>query len=139
VRATSTGKPWADRLFDLRVEDSPQPLKELRRLVRLRRAYLREDAGDEFIAAHLPDSALVAYADAARLAPDVVELRFWAAVSMYSSGREAEAREVFRAVFAAEPRWVDLVPRLARVGLFPDDPKKVEDVVRLRPRSSRAR
>jgi uncharacterized Ntn-hydrolase superfamily protein len=139
VRAASTGKPWADRLFDLRVEDHPQPLQELRRLVRLRRAYLREDAGDEFIAAHMPDSALAAYADAARLAPDVVELRFWAAVSMYTSGREAEARKVFRAVFAAEPRWVDLVPRLARVGMFPDDPKKIDDVVRLRPRASRAR
>ncbi len=139
VRARSTGKPWEDRLFDLRVEDHPYPLKELRRLVQLRRAYLREDAGDNFIAANLPDSALRAYADAARLAPDVVELRFWAAVSMYGAGREAEARPAFRAVFAAEPRWAELVPRLARVGLFPADPKKVDDVVRLCPRPARGR
>jgi uncharacterized Ntn-hydrolase superfamily protein len=139
VRATSTGRPWADRVFDLRVEDHTQPLQELRRLVRLRRAYLREDAGDEFIVAHLPDSALAAYAEAARLAPDVVELRFWAAVSMYTTGREAEARDVFREVFAVEPRWADLVPRLARVGMFPDDPKKIDDVVRLRPPAPRAR
>ncbi len=105
----------------------------------LRRAYLREDAGDNFIAANQPDSALAAYAEAARLAPDVVELRFWAAVSMYTTGHEAEARETFRGVFAAEPRWADLVPRLARVGMFPDDPAKIDDVVRLRPRSARVR
>ncbi len=134
VRAQASGKPWEDRLFDLRVEDHPYPLKELRRLVGLRRAYLREDAGDNFIAAHQPDSALRAYADAARLAPDVVELRFWAAISMYTNGRKDEARATFRAVFAAEPRWVELVPRLARVGLFPDDPQQIDDVVRLRPR-----
>ncbi|MDP2955636.1 MAG: hypothetical protein Q8N53_04385, partial [Longimicrobiales bacterium] len=40
--ATSTGKPWVDRKFDLRVEDHPTPVPELRRLVRLQRAYNTE-------------------------------------------------------------------------------------------------
>src|SRR5438128_9601738 len=35
----STGRPWVDRLFDLRVDDHPEPLKELRRLLTLQRAY----------------------------------------------------------------------------------------------------
>ena len=39
VAGTSTGKPWNDRTMDLRVEDSPDPLKELRRLVNIHRAY----------------------------------------------------------------------------------------------------
>ena len=40
VKAKGTGKPWsgADRIFDLRIEDHPEPLKELRRLVRFQRA-----------------------------------------------------------------------------------------------------
>src|SRR5215204_5093424 len=46
VRAESTGKPWADRLFDLRVDDHPEPMRELRRLVRLQRAYNHMNAGD---------------------------------------------------------------------------------------------
>jgi uncharacterized Ntn-hydrolase superfamily protein len=46
VKAESTGKPWADRVFDLRVDDSAEPLKELRRLVRLQRAYNHMNAGD---------------------------------------------------------------------------------------------
>ena len=28
VAAKSTGKPWVDRVFDLRVDDSPEPLQE---------------------------------------------------------------------------------------------------------------
>jgi uncharacterized Ntn-hydrolase superfamily protein len=133
VRATGTGRPWEDRVFDLRVEDHPEPLEELRRLVRLRRAYTHEDAGDAFVAAGQSDSALRAYAEAARLAPEVVELRFWAAVSMYTTGREAEALREFRQVFARERRWADLVPRLARVGLFPNDPRKIDEVLRQAP------
>jgi uncharacterized Ntn-hydrolase superfamily protein len=128
VRAQSTGKPWADRIIDLRIEDHPAPLVELRRLVRLKRAYNLEDQGDNFIADKKPDQALQAYEQAAKLAPEIVELQFWAAVSMYTNGREEEARKLFRAVFAKESRWIDLVPRLARVGLFPDDAAKIADV-----------
>jgi len=128
VKAKSTGKPWADRVMDLRVEDHPDPLAELRRLVRLRRAYEREDAGDNFIAAKKPAEAMTAYAEAARIAPEVVELQFWAAVSMYTNGSEREALDLFEKVFASERRWVDLVPRLARVGLFPNDTKKIAEV-----------
>ena len=29
VSGTPTGRPWTDRTFDLRVEDSPDPLREL--------------------------------------------------------------------------------------------------------------
>jgi uncharacterized Ntn-hydrolase superfamily protein len=135
VKAQSTGKPWADRVMDLRVEDSDEPLKELRRLVKLRRAYTLEDDGDNFIAAKKPDEALKAYEAAMKLAPEVTELRFWAAVSMYTNGREAEALKLFREVFSHERQWVELVPRLAKVGLFPNDPKKIEQVQHQRPRS----
>ncbi len=128
VKAESSGKPWADRIMDLRVEDSPEPIRELRRLVRLRRAYNFEDAGDNAISAKHPDEALKMYEQAAQLAPDVVELQFWAAVSMYTNGREAESLTLFHRVFAREARWVQLVPRLAEVGLFPNDKKKIAQV-----------
>jgi uncharacterized Ntn-hydrolase superfamily protein len=128
VKAQSTGKPWNDTVMNLRVEDNPQPLKELRRLIKLRRAYDYEDQGDNFISAKQPDQAMKAYEQAAKLAPEVVELRFWAATSMYTNGREDEALKEFKEVFAQEPQWLDLIPRLAQVGLFPNDPKKIEQV-----------
>jgi len=135
VKAQSTGKPWDDRVMDLRVEDSPQPLKELRRLIKLRRAYDLEDQGDNFISEKKPEEALKAYEEAAKLAPDVVELKFWAAVSMYTNGREADALKEFREVFSREPQWADLIPRLAEVGMFPNDKKKIDEVQRQRPHS----
>jgi uncharacterized Ntn-hydrolase superfamily protein len=135
VRATSTGKPWMDRIFDLRVEDAEEPLKELRRLMRLRRAYNFEDQGDNFIAEGKPVEALAAYESAAKLAPEVLELQFWAAVSMYTNDRKPDALKLFRRVFSQERQWADLVPRLAKAGLFPDDPKQIDEVLRQRPRS----
>jgi len=128
VRPKSSGKPWADRVMDLRVEDSPEPIRELRRLVRLRRAYDFEDAGDNAISAKNPEEALRMYEKAMQMAPDVVELQFWAAVSMYTNGRGKEALTLFHQVFAREARWVPLVPRLAKAGLFPNDPAKIREV-----------
>jgi uncharacterized Ntn-hydrolase superfamily protein len=139
VRAQSSGKPWADRIVDLRVEDHDKPLEELRRLIRLRRAYNLEDAGDNAIAEKRPEEALKHYEEAAKLAPEVVELQFWAAVSMYTNDRKSEALKLFRTVFSREKQWVDLVPRLAKVGLFPDDPASIEEVQKQRPRSRLSR
>jgi len=68
------------------------------------------------------------YEKAMQTAPDVVELQFWAAVSMYTNQREKEALVLFHRVFARESRWVPLVPRLAKAGLFPNDAKKIAEV-----------
>ena len=139
VRAQPTGKPWADRIIDLRVEDHDKPLEELRRLIRLRRAYNAVDAGDAAIAEKRPEDALKHYEEAAKLAPEVVELQFWAAVSMYTNGRKNEALKLFRTVFSREKQWVDLIPRLAKVGMFPNDPASIEEVQKQRPRTRLSR
>ena len=135
VKAKSSGKPWNDYLINLRVEDSPKPLEELRRLIRLRRAYNAEDRGDNLTVEKKFPEAAAAYAEAMSLAPDVVELQFWAALTMYTNGQTKEGLALFKKVFSRESRWVDLIPRLAKVGLFPDDPKKIEEVQSQRSRS----
>ena len=137
VKAKSSGKPWADRVIDLRVEDDRDPLGELRRLIKLRRAYNHEDAGDAAISDKKPDEALKHYEQAAKLAPEVIELQFWAAVGMYTNGRVPEALQTFRHVFVRERFWMDLIPRLAKVGLFPNDPAKIAEVQRQAPRVQR--
>jgi uncharacterized Ntn-hydrolase superfamily protein len=133
VAAEPSGEPWVDRRVDLRVEDHPEPLGELRRLLRLRRAYDHADAGDEHLAAGDFEAAMTAYRLAVGLAPEVTELRFWAAVAMFTAGHEGEALEWFREVFAAEDRWLRLLPRLATVGLFPDDAAAVALVLAVTP------
>jgi uncharacterized Ntn-hydrolase superfamily protein len=93
VKAQSSGRPWvgADRRFDLRVEDHPQPLLELRRLIRLQRAYDHANHGDELVATNKVDEALLQYARAAELAPEILELPFWQAVTLVTVGREDDA------------------------------------------------
>ena len=134
VKARGTGKPWAgaDRVFDVRVEDHPQPLVELRRLVRLQRAYNHANRGDELMTEKKTDAAIEEYKAAAALAPEVLELPFWHAVTLASIGREAEAAAIFRQVFAKEPVWAELLPRLPAAGLFPNDPALIERIRRLR-------
>ncbi len=122
VKGSSTGRPWADTVFNLRVEDSPHPLKELHRLVRLQRAYNHASAGDDFMAENKVDQALKEYAEAARLAPEVLELPYWEAVTLASNGQLDKALPIFKKVFSEEPRWAELTPRLPGVGLLPKDP-----------------
>ena len=123
VKAKGSGKPWVggDRVFDLRVDDHPQPVAELKRLVRLQKAYTHANRGDELMTEKKVEEALKEYAASAQLAPEILELPFWQAVTLASIGKEAEAAPIFKAVFAKEPIWADLLERLPAAGLFPDD------------------
>jgi uncharacterized Ntn-hydrolase superfamily protein len=135
VRGRNTGRPWAgaDRLFDLRVDDHADPIRELRRLVRLQRAYTHANQGDELMAARKVAEALEEYAAAGRLAPEIVELPFWQAVTLASVGRWAEAEPIFRSVFAKEPVWAELVARLPAAGLLPNDAALIARIQALAP------
>ena len=134
VRAQSTGEPWRDRLVDLRVDDHPQPLAELRRLLTLNRAYDEMNLGDEAFAAGKVEEALGHYTRGTQLAPDIAELPFWQAVTLFAAGREEQALPIFRKVFAREERWARLVPRLPAAGLLPDDAKKIEKILSVAPK-----
>ncbi|MBP7149742.1 MAG: DUF1028 domain-containing protein [Acidobacteria bacterium] len=129
VRGKASRAPWSDRVVDLRVEDHPEPLKELRRLYELHVAYEEMNAGDEALAQDKLDQALGHYTRAAQLAPQVTELPFWQAVTLFTSGQEERALALFRDVFARDPRWLKLVPRLVPVGLLPDDEKKLQQIL----------
>jgi uncharacterized Ntn-hydrolase superfamily protein len=121
VKGTPSGQPWNDKLFDLRVEDNPDPIAELARLVQLQRAYSLMNEGDAAVAKNLWKEALEAYSKAAGLAPQIVELPFWHAVALVNGGRVAEALPIFREVFRREPKWRDAVRRLAKVRQLPSD------------------
>jgi uncharacterized Ntn-hydrolase superfamily protein len=106
------GQDW-QREVDLRVEDDPEPLAELRRLVRLRRAYrtMREPPGpsaEDLDVLHELDRRLA---------------RIYAATT---TGQLVEARELLRPLLEAEPRWADLVRTLADRELLPNADKLLE-------------
>lgn len=118
VSGRLSGRSWGGVIVDLRVEDHPGPLEELRRLLRLHEAYTHSNRGDELMAEGRVEEALGEYERAAELAPEVVELPFWQAVTLASSGRVEEALPIFERVFKAEERWVEVLRRLPRVGML---------------------
>lgn len=101
--------------------------------MRIQRAYIHANSGDELMSQKKVEAALGEYAGASKLAPEILELPFWQAVTLASTGHEAEAAVIFRAVFAKEPVWADLLGRLPAAGLFPNDPALLERIRRLRP------
>jgi uncharacterized Ntn-hydrolase superfamily protein len=121
----TTGNPsgieWKDKLFDLRIEDHPDPINEMKRLVRVARAYQHANQGDLYLEESKVDSALIEYDIAAEYYPENPELPFWTATSLASVGRLDEALPIFKEVFERAPDLRDLVPRLVPAGLLPDD------------------
>jgi hypothetical protein len=54
--------------------------------------------------------------------PDITELKFRGIAILFMAGEVPEALALLRDVFAREPHWAELIPRLAAAGLMPDDP-----------------
>jgi uncharacterized Ntn-hydrolase superfamily protein len=133
VRPTSTGRPWADTVMDLRVEDSSEPVRELRRLVGLHRAYQHMNQGDELLGAGEVERALHEYRAAAEMAPEIEELPFWHAVTLADLGRVDEALPIFRDVFSRNVDWATLLSRLPRAGLLRDDPEMIHRILEMAP------
>jgi uncharacterized Ntn-hydrolase superfamily protein len=106
------GEPWR-RVTDLRVEDHPEPLAELRRLEVLHRAYREAGQGDALAALGRHAEAAARYRAAAALAPASDELLFWAGLGQARDGDvEGGAARVAQAI-ARQPGWADLLARLA--------------------------
>ena len=142
VKAKSSGKPWQDRVFDLRVDDADYPLRELRRLVALQRAYNHMNAGDLATEHGDREGALREYGAAEKIAaatPGILpsrlnEMRYWHAVALTNMNRVADALPIFRQVFAADPNWVLMTERMPKAGQLPDDPKVMAQILAQAPK-----
>ncbi|HSP33092.1 MAG TPA: DUF1028 domain-containing protein [Thermoanaerobaculia bacterium] len=140
VKGQSSGKRWQDEIFNLRVDDNPEPLKELRRLVALQRAYNHMNAGDLATEKNDLEGALREYSTAEQIAastPGVpqsryAEMVYWHAVALVNMKRVDESLPLFAKAFALEPGWRTLTPRLPAAGLLPDDPALVQRIVNAR-------
>lgn len=121
VEGQSTGRPYADRVLELRVEDHPGPLAELRRLVGVKRSYDRMSRGDELMASGDEEAAAREYAAAQEAVPDNVEFTFWRGVTLATQGRVDEARELLARTRDATGEWDELLRRLPAAGLLPED------------------
>lgn len=121
VNGKRSDTPWAGILVDLRVEDHPEPLLELRRLLSVQRAYESMNRGDALLSEGKVEEAFEAYDRGAKLAPHLVELPFWQAVTLADTGRVEESLPIFKGVFEEDPNWALLLQRLPAAGLLKAD------------------
>ncbi len=100
VEGTARGGAWRGRVLQLAVEDHPDPVPELRRIVTLDRAYamLSDESRSD---AEEGQSEEDRYRIAREMAPDAMELVFWTALDHATNGRMDDARREMAVAFAA--------------------------------------
>jgi len=115
VSGKSTGRSWEDRVIDLRVEDGAEPLPELRRLLRIKRAVQTVAEADRLATAGDVAGAANKRRQGLALAPEMIELRFWAGITMAEAGDIDGAIPLIAEVVRKDPRWLETMRRLVAV------------------------
>jgi uncharacterized Ntn-hydrolase superfamily protein len=113
---------WGGKVMELRVEDHPDPVGELKRLLRYRRAYDWVDRGDDLIASGRQSEALRSYEKAMRLLPEMDEIKYWVGISLLPGRRRARGLALLREVFAKDKSYVRMTKEMMRVGSLPVHP-----------------
>ena len=111
VVAPPDGAPWR-RTVDLRVDDDPEPLAQMDRLLDLSDAYALASEGDQLVGAGRHDEAGEKYRLASELAPGNHELLFWAGMAAAQAGDLPTALDRVRAAIALQPRWRGMLAQL---------------------------
>jgi len=129
VRSTPTGNIWEDRLIDLRVEDNPNPIIELKRLLKVHRAYDHMNAGDLAVEKNDMKLAMDEYNTAMKMFPENLEMKFWTAVSLANTGEVEKSLPMFKEIFEKDNNWKELTKRLIPVGLLTVDEKILKEII----------
>ena len=133
VTGNPTGIVWKDILMDIRIDDHKEPLKELKRLIRINRAYKHANKGDHYLELEQIDDAMTEYKKASYYYPENPELPYWSAVTLAGIGDLDKALPIFEDVFQKEPNLKTLTPRLVNSGILPNDNDLIEAIMNVGP------
>jgi len=115
VSGTPAKEPWNDKLVDLRVDDSDNPIPELDRLLKLQRAYEHMNNGDLQVEKHNMPKAMAEYSAAERMFPANLEMQYWHAITLANNGHVKEAAAMLKKIYAKDANWRKLTRRLPKV------------------------
>lgn len=118
VRGDATGNLWEDRLIDLRVEDHPEPVDEIKRLLKVYRAYEHMNKGDLAVEKNNMKLAMDEYNAAMKMFPENLEMKYWTAVTLANTGEVEKSLRMFKEIFGSDINWKELTKRLPLVGLL---------------------
>ena len=121
VSGDPTGVVWKDTKLSLRIEDHSTPLIELKRLIRIHRAYQHANMGDHYMETEEIEKALLEYKKAEEYYPENAELPYWSAIALVNGNRLDDALPIFKSVFQRNPNLKEMTPRLIKSGLLKDD------------------
>jgi uncharacterized Ntn-hydrolase superfamily protein len=130
VKVKGDSMPWQSKVVDIRVEDNPQPLVELRRLLRIHQAFVHANNGDVMMEKGDVKKALEEYKRSAELSPENPELRFWQAVTMLNHGEIREGKLLLKSVFKANRDMKTLLKSLPPVGLLKVDKETLRELLK---------
>ena len=131
VKAKSSGNAWEDKVVDLRVEDSENPLKEMRRLLTIHKAYEYMNQGDLAVETGNNVLAKEHYMNAQKLNPDNLEMKYWYAVTLANNGDLVEAKSIFKEIFKQNSNWRTLTPRLVKAKLLVVSDSELQKILKL--------
>lgn len=118
VPGKSMGKPWDERTVDIRVDDHPAPIKELRRIYTVHVAYQHMNSGDLAVEKNDMAGAMKEYTAAMHMFPENLEMQYWTAITLANNKQVDKALPLLRKVFARDPNWKELTRRLPKVNLL---------------------
>jgi len=129
VGGQKTERPWEHVFINIHVDDHPEPLVELQRLLKIQRAYHLMNEGDAFLGKKDYEKAMQKYQSAEELAPNMEEIPFWVAVTLADSGNLDKALPLFRKAFAINPDWAEMVQRLPKAGFLKEDAEMMKKIM----------
>ena len=129
VRGDATGNLWEDRLIDLRVEDNPNPVDEIKRLLKVYRAYEHMNKGDLAVEKNDMNLAMNEYNAAMKMFPENLEMKYWTAISLANTGEIEKALPMFKEIFLQDINWKELTERLPKVGLLNVDQEVLSKIL----------
>lgn len=106
-----SGEAW-ETTVELRVEDHPDPLIEMARLLDVSDAYALASVADDALVAGDEAAAGTMFADALAMLPDSHELKFWAGASIAHAGDLDRGAALVQEAIDAQPGWAWLLPQL---------------------------
>jgi len=113
-----SNEPWNDRLIDLRIDDSKEPIKELERLLTVHRAYEHMNQGDLYTEKSDMANAMKEYNAAMKQFPDNLEMKYWTAITLANNKQVSKALPMLKEIYSKDPNWKELTRRLPKVGLL---------------------
>lgn len=109
AKGKSSGKYWEDIIYDLRVDESSDPLKELERLYYIAEAYGYIDQAES---ASNIDKSLAYYQKALKIDPTNEEIMFWIAKNYNAQGNTKESGKIMKKLKKGKGRWEEYWRRL---------------------------